>query len=48
MKKYKPADSLESPRFCGIRTFMRLPRVPTAEKADFAVIGVSFGLDGCI
>jgi agmatinase len=42
MKKYKPADSLESPRFCGIRTFMRLPHVPTAEEADFAVIGVPF------
>ncbi len=42
MKKYKPVDSLESPRFCGIRTFMRLPHVPTAEEADFAVIGVPF------
>ena len=42
MKKYKPVDSLESPRFCGIRTFMRLPHVPTAEDADFAVIGVPF------
>ena len=42
MKKYKPANSLESPRFCGIRTFMRLPYVPTAEKADFAVVGVPF------
>ena len=42
MKKYKPVDSLESPRFCGIRTFMRLPHVPSAEEADFAVIGVPF------
>ncbi len=42
MPKYKPTDSLESPRFCGIRTFMRLPHVPTAEEADFAVIGVPF------
>ncbi len=42
MKTYKPTDSLESPRFCGIRTFMRLPHVPTAEAADFAVIGVPF------
>jgi agmatinase len=42
MKKYKPADALQSPRFCGIRTFMRLPHVPTAEEADFAVIGVPF------
>ena len=42
MTKYKPVDSLESPRFSGIRTFMRLPHVPTAEEADFAVIGVPF------
>lgn len=42
MKKYKPVDSLKSPRFCGIRTFMRLPHVSTAEEADFAVIGVPF------
>ena len=42
MKKYKPIDSLKSPRFCGIRTFMRLPHVPIAEEADFAVIGVPF------
>ena len=42
MEKYKPADSLQSPRFCGIRTFMRLPHVSTAEAADFAVIGVPF------
>ena len=42
MKIYKPVDSLASPRFCGIRTFMRLPHVPGAEEADFAVIGVPF------
>ena len=45
MKKYKPADSLKSPRFCGIRTFMRLPHLPTAQEADFAVIGVPFDTD---
>jgi len=39
MIKYEPADSLESPRFCGIRTFMRLPHVSTLEEADFAVVG---------
>jgi agmatinase len=42
MKKYKPIDSLKSPRFCGIRTFMRLPHVSTAEEADFAVVGIPF------
>ncbi len=42
MIKYKPVDSLESPRFCGIRTFMRLPHIATAEEADFAVVGVPF------
>jgi agmatinase len=42
MTKYKPADSLESPRFCGIRTFMRLPYVADAEEADFAVVGIPF------
>ncbi len=42
MIKYKPADSLKSPRFCGIRTFMRLPHISTVEEADFAVVGVPF------
>jgi agmatinase len=42
MVKYKPADSLVSPRFCGIRTFMRLPHVAAAEEADFAVVGIPF------
>ena len=42
MKKYKPTDSLESPRFCGIRTFMRLPHVVTTADIDFAVVGIPF------
>lgn len=42
MIKYKPVDSLESPRFCGIRTFMRLPHIATTEEADFAIVGVPF------
>jgi agmatinase len=42
MIKYKPADSQASPRFCGVRTFMRLPHVQTLEDIDFAVIGVPF------
>ena len=42
MIKYKPADSQVSPRFCGIRTFMRLPHIQTMNDIDFAVIGVPF------
>ena len=41
-KKYYPADSLKSPRFCDVRTFMRLPNVKTTEDVDFAVIGIPF------
>ncbi|MFD1606970.1 agmatinase [Oceanobacillus luteolus] len=39
---YKPKSSLESPRFCGIRTFMRLPYVNETVEADFAIVGVPF------
>ncbi len=42
MIRYKPVDSVKSPRFCGIRTFMRLPHVTTTEEVDFAVVGVPF------
>ncbi|MCQ6268125.1 agmatinase [Fictibacillus sp. WQ 8-8] len=41
-KKYEPIDSLHSPRFSGIKTFMRLPYVKTEKDIDFAVIGVPF------
>lgn len=41
-KKYVPLNSLESPRFAEIKTFMRLPNVKTAENIDYAVIGVPF------
>ena len=27
MPKYFPVDSLKAPKFCGVRTFMRLPHV---------------------
>lgn len=40
MNKYKPADPIKSPRFSGIKTFMRLPYTQTIEKVDFAIIGV--------
>ncbi|MCA1552969.1 MAG: arginase family protein, partial [Chloroflexi bacterium] len=42
MPRYVPANSLESPRFTGVRTFMRLPFVQTTEDVDFAVIGLPF------
>lgn len=42
MIKYKPTDSQSSPRFCGVRTFMRLPHIQTVDDIDFAVIGVPF------
>ena len=38
-KKYHPVDSSRVSRFCGIRSFMRLPQLQTTEEVDFAVIG---------
>ena len=38
--RYGPADSSKTPRFTGVRTFMRLPFVETLEDVDVAVIGV--------
>ena len=42
MKKYQAADSQESPRFSGIKTFMRMEYVKTTENIDFAVVGIPF------
>ena len=43
MGKYQPKDSFQSPRFCGPRTFMRLPFVEqTDDQMDFAVVGIPF------
>lgn len=42
MTKYQPIDSSKSPRFSGIRTFMRLEQVKTTEDVDFVVLGVPF------
>jgi agmatinase len=42
MKKYRPVDPRESPRFAGIKTFMRLPHVTTTEGVDIAIVGVPF------
>lgn len=46
MTKYQPANSFETPRFCGPRTFMRLPYKPTLEDVDFIVAGVPFDTGG--
>ncbi|MDH5200332.1 MAG: agmatinase [Candidatus Bathyarchaeota archaeon] len=42
MKGYRPVDPRESPRFAGIKTFMRLPHVKTTEGVDVAIVGVPF------
>lgn len=43
MGKYQPRDSFQSPRFCGPRTFMRLPFIETLDKdMDFVITGVPF------
>jgi len=39
---YRPVDPRESPRFAGIKTFMRLPHLKTTEGVDIAIIGVPF------
>ena len=40
MNKFKPMDPIKSPRFSGIKTFMRIPHIKTTEGVDFAIIGV--------
>src|SRR3990172_2288477 len=42
MKRYHPQDAMVSPRFSGIRTFMRLPHVTDLRDVDFAIVGVPF------
>src|SRR5438067_10513959 len=39
---YRPTSGLDSPRFVGIRTFMRLPHVPNVEQCDAFVVGIPF------
>lgn len=46
MKKYYPIDSLKAPKFCGVRTFMRLPHVIDLEEVDVAFIGIPFDTGG--
>ncbi|WGD29839.1 agmatinase [Ancylobacter sp. WKF20] len=35
-----PIDSLETPRFCGVPTFMRLPQATTLKGLDAAILGL--------
>jgi len=37
-----PVNALESPRFAGLSTFMRLPAIPDPKRLDVALIGVPF------
>ena len=37
-----PVNALESPRFSGLSTFMRLPHIPDAKQLDIALVGVPF------
>ncbi|GGJ58094.1 agmatinase [Virgibacillus salexigens] len=39
---YKPKDSSKSPRYTGVRTFMRLEQIQTTENVDFVVVGNPF------
>jgi len=40
--RYEPANSFETPRFSGVRTFMRLPNNRDIENADAAIVGAPF------
>jgi agmatinase len=42
MTRYAPADSFETPRFSGVRTFMRLPHTRDLENSDVAIVGAPF------
>lgn len=35
-----PIDSLETPRFCGVPTFMRLPQASSLKDLDAAIVGL--------
>ena len=40
MPRYGPPDALETPRYSGIRTFMRVPHLRETVDVDVAVIGI--------
>src|SRR5262245_34486427 len=39
---YRPTSGLDSPRFVGIRTFMRLPHVTDVSPRDAFIVGIPF------
>ncbi len=39
---YRPTSGLDSPRFVGIRTFMRLPYVTDVSQCDAFIVGIPF------
>jgi agmatinase len=39
---YEPADSFQTPRFTGVRTFMRLPNTQDLQNAHAAIVGAPF------
>jgi agmatinase len=40
--RYTPVDAFRSPRFAGVRTYMRLPHVTDLDGVDVAVMGLPF------
>jgi hypothetical protein len=42
MTRYVPANSFETPRFSGVRTFMRLPNSQDLDNSDAAIVGAPF------
>jgi agmatinase len=42
MPTFLPEDSLRTPRFVGITTFMRLPYTKDLPGVDVAVLGIPF------
>jgi agmatinase len=42
LTRYEPANSFETPRFSGVRTFMRLPNNGDLQNADAAIVGAPF------
>lgn len=47
MVKYQPPSASKTPRFAGIKTFMRLPHLKVTEDVDFAVVGIPFDTGAC-
>jgi agmatinase len=40
--RYRPVDARVSPRFAGLRTFMRLPHTTELEGVNLAIVGIPF------